>query len=253
VTYSIEQSPSWGANRFSASQERPHILWNPKVHFRVYKCPPPVPVLSLINPVHAPHPIYWRFTLILSSHLSLGLFPSGVTTALYTPLLSPVHVTGYSHLILLDMITRTILVQKYKKKKWQSVSAAGSVCILMWKVGEMPHLGPLERPNLWCAESESSCCFVANVDLNFTRENEGSICFRNIVAQLHIYTLSVPGRPECGRCPLFNLGVRIVDCWPCSRLRTAVSNCNYDFLLHFYFCVNGDSRDQTWDSWILGC
>ena len=31
-TYSMQQSPSWEANRFSASQEISHILWNPKVH-----------------------------------------------------------------------------------------------------------------------------------------------------------------------------------------------------------------------------
>ena len=32
ITYFMEQSPSWEANRFSASQEIPHILWNSKVH-----------------------------------------------------------------------------------------------------------------------------------------------------------------------------------------------------------------------------
>jgi hypothetical protein len=33
----MERSPSWEANRFAASQEIAQILWNPKVHYRIYK------------------------------------------------------------------------------------------------------------------------------------------------------------------------------------------------------------------------
>jgi hypothetical protein len=65
----MEQRPSWEANNFSASQEIPHILWNPDVQYRIHKSPAPVSILSQLKPVHAPHPTSWRSILIFSSHL----------------------------------------------------------------------------------------------------------------------------------------------------------------------------------------
>ena len=51
LTYSTEYSP-WEINRFSDSQGTPCILWNPKVRYRNYKCPPLVSILSQLDPVH---------------------------------------------------------------------------------------------------------------------------------------------------------------------------------------------------------
>ena len=69
LTYSMEQSTSWEANRFSASQEIPRILWNPNVHYRTHKCPPPVPILNQLDPVQTPtsHFEKIRLNIILPS------------------------------------------------------------------------------------------------------------------------------------------------------------------------------------------
>jgi len=52
----VEQSPSYGANKSSASQEILRILQTQGVRYLIYKGPPPVPVLTQIKLVPRPHP-----------------------------------------------------------------------------------------------------------------------------------------------------------------------------------------------------
>jgi len=110
LTYATEQSPSWETNRFSPSQEIPRVLWNPKVHYRIHKCPPPVPILGQLDPVHTPtsHFLKIHLTIILtftpgSPKRSLSRrFPH--QNPLYAPLLPhtrymphPSHFSGFDH------------------------------------------------------------------------------------------------------------------------------------------------------------
>ena len=95
LTYSMEQSTSWEADRFSASQEIPPILWNPKVHYRIHKCPAPVPTLSQLNAVHTPTSYFLKILLNIIL-LSTPGSPNWPLTLRF-PHQNPVHVSPLPH------------------------------------------------------------------------------------------------------------------------------------------------------------
>ena len=119
LAHSYEQSPSWQANGS-------HLVKKFPTFYGTWK------VITILTSAHhlslssdrsiqsmPPHHTSKRFILILYCHLRLGL-PSGLdhsgfpTKTLYTALLSAICVTCPSHPILLDLITRTKLGEKYK-------------------------------------------------------------------------------------------------------------------------------------------
>ena len=118
LTYSMEQSLSWEANRSSVSQEIPRILWNPKVHFRIHKCPPPAPITSQVDPVLIPTPYFLKIhiNIILpsapgSSKWSLFLKVFSPKPCMY---LSSIRATWPFYLIHLHLITRIIFGEEYR-------------------------------------------------------------------------------------------------------------------------------------------
>ena len=80
---------------FAASQEIPRILSNTKVHYRIHKCPPPVPILSQL------HPAPTTSSHFLQVHLNIILLSTSGSPqwslSLRLPHQNPVHTSLHPH------------------------------------------------------------------------------------------------------------------------------------------------------------
>ena len=120
ITYSIEHKCSWEANMLWASQEIPLNLYNKKVHYRIHKWQPPVPILSQISPLHTSTSIFLKTNLPLNLPSGLtfqnDIFPLCFLTKIpYTSLLSRIISRCPALLFLHDFINRKILGEVYRQ------------------------------------------------------------------------------------------------------------------------------------------
>jgi hypothetical protein len=110
----MEKSPSWEANSCPSSQKISRLLWNLKVHYRVYKNPPLVCFLSQMNSAHVfpPHfsKIHSEFFLSIISRSSKYSHSFRLSDKNFVCICHlPVHAKCPTRLTLINVITLIVV------------------------------------------------------------------------------------------------------------------------------------------------
>ena len=111
----------------------PAFYGTPKVHYRIHKCPPPVPNMNQFDLLHTPKSHFLKIHLNIILPSTPG-FPQWCLSVRF-PHQNPVHAspvpilaTCTAHLILLHFTTRTIFGEQYR-------SLSSSLCSFLHSRG----------------------------------------------------------------------------------------------------------------------